>query len=82
MKQNFKGYFPNSLVVKKDIPVKWVIVSEDINNCASSIYSEELKIDKLLVKGENVIQFTPTKTGLVRFSCSMGMFNGYIEVID
>ena len=82
MKQNFKGYFPNSFVVKKDIPVKWVIVSEDINNCASSIYSEELKIDKLLVRGENVLQFTATKTGLIKFSCSVGMFNGYIEVID
>lgn len=82
MKQNSKGYFPNSFVVKNNIPVKWLISSEDVNNCASSIYSEDFKIDKLLTKGENVIEFTPTRTGLVKFSCSMGMFNGYIEVIN
>ncbi len=82
MTQNSGGYFPKSFVIKKGIPVKWIINSQDINNCASSIYSEELKIDKILVKGENVILFTPQKTGVIKFSCSMGMFNGYFEVVE
>jgi len=82
MTQNSGGYFPKSFVIKKGVPVKWIITSQDINNCASSIYSEELRIDKILVKGENVILFTPQKTGIIKFSCSMGMFNGYFEVVD
>ncbi len=32
--------------------------------------------------GENVIEFTPTEPGLVRYSCWMGMVYGSINVIE
>ncbi len=82
MVQNASGYSPNTLTVKKDIPVKWIITSEDVNTCASSIVSSSLNIRKSLVLGENVIEFTPTETGVLKFSCSMGMYRGVFNVVN
>jgi plastocyanin domain-containing protein len=35
----------------------------------------------LLDRGENVLTFTPTETGKIIFTCSMGMYSGYFNVI-
>ena len=82
MVQNASGYSPNTLTVKKGIPVKWVITSKDVNTCASSLVSSSLKIRKGLSLGENIIEFTPTETGVLKFSCSMGMYRGSFNVIE
>ena len=82
MTQTYKGYSPNKFVIKKGIPVVWIIDSKDLYNCSASIYSEDLKISKLLNSGENVFEFTPDKTGIIKFSCTMGMYEGYFEVIE
>lgn len=82
MIQDAGGYKPNSFIVKKDIPVRWIIDSKDPNTCASSIVSDKLNIRKNLHPGENIIEFTPKDEGVIRFSCSMGMFAGKITVAD
>lgn len=82
MTQKSNGYTPNSFTIKKGIPVKWIITSEDSNSCAASIYSQKLNIRQFLNKGENVINFTPTETGKIAFSCSMGMYRGQFTVIE
>jgi len=82
MTQTFDGYNPNRFTVKKGIPVKWVVNSVDSYSCAAGIYSAPLGIRQNLVPGENIITFTPQKTGTVKFTCSMGMFTGYINVVD
>jgi sulfite exporter TauE/SafE/copper chaperone CopZ len=82
MAQNAYGYAPNRFIIKKDLPVKWIIDSQDSNTCASSIYSSKLNINKFLEPGENVIEFTPKETGEIRFTCSMGMYSGKFTVID
>ncbi len=81
MTQTSSGYQPNTFTIKKDIPVRWVINSENPYSCASSIMSSKLGIRKNLEAGENIIEFTPQETGQIRFSCSMGMYNGtfYVE---
>jgi plastocyanin domain-containing protein len=41
-----------------------------------------MNIKKLLpINGKEVITFTPTKTGILPFSCAMGMYTGQFEVI-
>jgi plastocyanin domain-containing protein len=74
------GYKPNQFTIKKNIPVKWIITSKS-QSCAASIYSEKLGISQDLNPGENVIEFTATETGKISFSCYMGMYSGYFNVI-
>ena len=82
MTQASSGYTPNTFTVKKGVPVKWIITSKDVYSCASSIVSQQLGIRKGLQLGENVFEFTPEKTGRIRFSCLMGMYNGSFTVTD
>jgi uncharacterized protein len=82
MKELANGYSPNRFTVKKDIPVKWVIDAEAPYSCASSLVMSKFNIKKNLVKGENIIEFTPREAGRIPFSCSMGMYTGSFNVIE
>ena len=68
--------------MKKGVPVRWVINLKDISTCASSLVFSDMGIQQILKKGENVITFTPSQTGTLRFTCSMGMYSGEFKVID
>ncbi|KKT84511.1 MAG: hypothetical protein UW82_C0019G0012 [candidate division WWE3 bacterium GW2011_GWC2_44_9] len=82
MTQNYNGYSPNSFTIQKGIPVKWVITSTDANTCAASIVSAQLGVHKYLRLGENIIEFSPSDVGTIRFSCSMGMYTGSFTVVN
>ncbi|MDP1743692.1 MAG: sulfite exporter TauE/SafE family protein [Candidatus Amesbacteria bacterium] len=82
MIQDSDGYSPNNFTITQGIPVRWIITSKNINTCASSIISSKLNIRQGLRKGENIIEFTPTEAGTIRFSCTMGMYNGLFNVIS
>lgn len=82
MTQDADGYSPNNFTVKAGVPVKWVINSTNSYTCASSIVSSSLGLRKSLKLGENIIEFTPEKTGTIRFSCSMGMYTGSFNVVN
>lgn len=82
MTQDFSGYNPNVFTVKVNQPVKWIINSTAPFSCSASIVMPKYKITKQLSQGENVIEFTPTQTGEIPFSCSMGMFRGKFIVVD
>jgi sulfite exporter TauE/SafE/copper chaperone CopZ len=82
MTQSGSGYSPNIFTVVKDIPVKWEINSTDSNTCASTIIISRLGIRKTLEFGDNTIEFTPTDIGKLPFSCSMGMYTGFFNVIE
>ncbi|MBI2338101.1 sulfite exporter TauE/SafE family protein [Candidatus Daviesbacteria bacterium] len=81
MVQNASGYSPNTFTIKKGVPVKWIVTSEDVNTCASSIISSALNIRASLNLGENVFEFTPDEAGVLKFSCSMGMYRGAFNVV-
>lgn len=82
MDQLSGGYSPNVFVVTKDMPVKWLIESKASGSCASFLILPKLGIRKSLQPGPNVIEFTPTEVGELKFSCSMGMYSGKFIVID
>lgn len=82
MTENTNGYSPNSFTIKKNVPVKWVIDSKAPYSCASVMIVPKLKIQKFLAAGENIVEFTPTETGILPFSCSMGMYTGVFNVVD
>lgn len=82
MTQGSFGYKPNKFTIRKDVPVKWTIDAQDTSSCSGSIVSSKLNIKKFLAPGKNIIEFTPTELGDIRFSCSMGMYTGKFTVIE
>ncbi len=82
MTQDSSGYKPDKFTIKKGIPVKWIVTSESVYTCASSIISQQLGIRKGLALGENIFEFTPSQAGTIRFSCSMGMYTGSFNVVE
>lgn len=81
MDQLVGGYSPNSFTIKQGIPTRWIINSKAPNSCAASIISTQLGIKRLLQAGENTIDFVPKISGRVKFSCSMGMYVGYFNIL-
>lgn len=77
------GRYP-AIAVKNNIPVKWTITAEKgvINGCNNEIIIPEYNLSVQLKEGENVIEFTPTKTGTFSYSCWMGMIRSSITVTD
>jgi len=82
MTQDAQGYTPNSFTIVKGVPVKWIVNATDVNTCASSIVSSQIGVRKNLHPGENIIEFTPTETGTIHFSCMMGMYRGSFTVVN
>lgn len=80
--QKVNGYFPNQITVKRGEPVKLIVTSEESYSCAASLVIPKAGIRKVLKPGENVFEFTPTDSGAIPFSCSMGMYRGVIQVVD
>lgn len=71
------------IVVQKGIPVKWTIkVGEgDLNGCNNPITIPKYNIEKKLVVGDNLIEFTPTDEGNITYTCWMGMIRSTINVV-
>jgi len=76
------GYEP--ITVQTGIPVQWNIQAEPgtINGCNNRIIIPEYNIEKELVPGDNIIEFTPTESGAIPYSCWMGMIRSQISVYD
>lgn len=77
------GRYPD-ITVKAGVPVKWTIdVPEGtLNGCNAVMLIQDYGIQHQFNFGENVIEFTPTKSGMVRYSCWMGMVYGSINVVE
>jgi len=71
-----QGYEPNTLTAVKGKKVKWIINVKQLSGCTSTIQMPDYNISKKLSKGENIIEFTPNKTGEIDFSCGMQMVWG------
>ncbi|MFZ2193468.1 MAG: sulfite exporter TauE/SafE family protein [Candidatus Moraniibacteriota bacterium] len=71
-----RGFEPSIIKIKKNVPVKWIIDGAGVTGCTNKIIIPSLNISKGISKGENVITFTPEKTGEIPFSCWMGMVRG------
>lgn len=74
------GFEPDVLKIKKGIPVKFIIKAEQVSGCTNRIIIPDLDIIKNINYGENIIKFIPDKTGIIDFSCWMGMVRGEFKV--
>ncbi|MDR1629864.1 MAG: sulfite exporter TauE/SafE family protein [Oscillospiraceae bacterium] len=71
-----------AITVQAGVPVKWIInaPSGSINGCNNNMIINEYNITHTFTPGENVIEFTPSRTGTFRYSCWMGMIRSTITV--
>ncbi len=81
MQVNAKGFVPNRFTVKKGIPVKWVITATELNPCTDGIVIPTLGMEFKIKLGEQTIEFTPEKSGVIPWSCWMGMIPGAFVVV-
>ncbi len=79
--QDERGYHPAELpTLRSGVPARLIIDSQNSYTCAASLVIPEYGIKRQLEPGENIIDFTPTESGRLPFSCSMGMFRGTLTV--
>lgn len=77
------GYSPNYLKVKKGLPVKITLTSNNSYGCALAFRIPSLGISKNLKPTDSqTIEFTPKEVGQIAFSCTMGMYKGVIDVVS
>lgn len=71
------------LVVQKGIPLRWIITAteDDLNGCNNPLTIPEKGIEKTLVPGDNLIEFTPEREGTITYTCWMGMISSTIRVV-
>ncbi|OGZ71502.1 MAG: hypothetical protein A2904_01815 [Candidatus Staskawiczbacteria bacterium RIFCSPLOWO2_01_FULL_33_9] len=85
MNASSSGYSPNYIKVKAGVPVRWeVLANSTAVGCVSTIISRNLFSGSIsLLPGKvSVQEFTANTPGKYKFSCSMGMFTGIIEVVS
>ncbi|MBU1778518.1 sulfite exporter TauE/SafE family protein [Patescibacteria group bacterium] len=82
MDLTYRGYSPNVLFIKKDIPVRWIINVKQMSGCTDEIILPKYNIKKKLEYGENIIEFTPDTLGDIKFSCWMQMVWGKFVVSE
>lgn len=72
------------IMVQKGIPVIWTINAPDgsINGCNGTMIIQEFNLEKEFEVGDNVFEFTPTESGVIPYSCWMGMIRSSITVVD
>jgi RND family efflux transporter MFP subunit len=75
------GFEPGKIRVKAGVPVRLTFVRTTDETCATEVVFPSLKIQRPLPLNKPVVvEFTPKKSGEIRFSCGMDMFKGTVVV--
>jgi sulfite exporter TauE/SafE len=76
------GYKADVDTLKVGVPVELTLVTKNVFSCSRSFLIPNYNISILLPEnGSQVVKFTPTKTGRLTYTCSMGMYTGSFNVI-
>lgn len=77
------GYSSDITTLKAGIPVKLNLVTNNSRGCTRAFTIPSLRMFKVLPQtGSETIEFTPTKTGALTYTCSMGMYTGQFTVVN
>lgn len=77
------GRYPD-ITVKAGVPVKWTLNAPEgtLTSCNYRMVIPDYGIQYELGYGDNIIEFTPTDSGDVGYTCWMGMVQGNISVVE
>ena len=73
------NYYPNTINVKANQQVE-ISLDASVQGCLRDFTIPELGLRKYLRTPQDSLIFTPTKLGIYRFACSMGMGTGTLVV--
>lgn len=76
------GFSPNRFTLRQGVPVKWIINGEELNECNKEIVVPQYGLTIKIKPGKQIIEFTPKETGVVPWSCWMGMMPGSFIVVE
>lgn len=77
------GYSSTVKTLKKNVPVKLKLVTNNTAGCSRSFTIPDYNISQVLPStGTTYVNFTPTKNGRLVYTCSMGMYIGYFDVVS
>ncbi len=78
---NFKYTLtPNK--IKKGVPVRIEVDAGTLSGCMTTVVFKDFGITKRITSSDNIIEFTPDKTGTFWITCGMGMGPGSYEVVN
>jgi len=69
-------------VLKKNIPVRMTAEVNSLPGCAKSVVIRDFGVRKSVSTANNIIEFTPDKTGTIEIACSMNMYHGTFTVVE
>ena len=77
------GYSPNTITVPKSSQVRINLVNQKAGGCIQAFTIPNLNVQKIVRKGTSdyLVFNTPDTPQDIRFTCSMGMYEGIIHVI-
>jgi sulfite exporter TauE/SafE/copper chaperone CopZ len=79
--QEARGYSPANVTIDAGVPTTWTIESTAAGSCATALVVPSLGISARLKLGPNTIDLPALPAGVLRYSCSMGMYSGTITVV-
>jgi plastocyanin domain-containing protein len=75
------GFEPSRVKVKKGEKVKFVVTRKTERTCAKEIVMKQVGIEKPLPLGQPVtVEFTPEKSGEIRYACGMDHVSGVVFI--
>lgn len=78
-----RGIYPQTVIAKKGIPVDLTIDAQvPLGGCMSVWVIPQYNVTIPMKVGINKASFTPTETGTLALTCSMGSRMAQIEVIN
>ena len=76
-------YVSSTNTLKAGVPVRLILNTQNTFGCIRAFTIPSYNISEILPEtGQKTVEFTPTKTGLLSYSCSMGMYNGSFTVVN
>ena len=76
-----EGFEPSRVKIKKGEKVRFLVTRKTDRTCATEIVIKEHGIEQKLPLDKTVtVEFTPTKSGEVRYACGMGHVSGVLFV--
>lgn len=77
-----RGYVTNVKKLRAGIPVRLILTSDSVAGCSRAFTIPDFNIFKVLPQtGKEILEFTPEKLGNLTYTCSMGMYSGYFDII-
>lgn len=84
VKLTFKNYQyqlePSTLI--KDVPVRMEVDLDTVDGCMRDVVISSFGVRQYVKPGDNIIEFTPDKSGTFNIACSMNMGRGTFRVAE